>query len=192
MEALRAWRDHLVEVHRKRDCQGGCPLGSLVGELAEVAPEFRDDLAEGFGKWKGAIREGLRVMQSSGELRRNADLDRLATAFLAAVEGGILLSQLQRDTLPLETALDDVLDRIEALRPKRARVEPSSPSGLMSPIDRCVVAQRWPRLRTPERLHIFPTAASSQRLGGTDGLEKTVGSSKRVEVTGVVMFLSDR
>ena len=119
MEALRAWRDMLVEVQRQKDCQGGCPLGSLVGELAEVSPEFRDDLAEGFGKWKGSIREGLRVMQSSGELRRNVDLDRLATAILAAVEGGILLSQLQRDTLPLETALDDVLDRIDALRPKR-------------------------------------------------------------------------
>ena len=119
MEALRAWRDMLVEVQRQKDCQGGCPLGSLVGELAEVSPEFRDDLAEGFGKWKGSIREGLRVMQSSGELRRNVDLDRIATAILAAVEGGILLSQLQRDTLPLETALDDVLDRIDALRPKR-------------------------------------------------------------------------
>ena len=99
--------------------KGDVHSGSLVGELAEVSPEFRDDLAEGFGKWKGSIREGLRVMQSSGELRRNVDLDRLATAFLAAVEGGILLSQLQRDTLPLETALDDVLDRIDALRPKR-------------------------------------------------------------------------
>lgn len=120
MEALRTWRDMLVERHRQRNCLGGCPLGSLVGELAEVSPEFRDDLAEGFGKWKGSIREGLRVMQSNGELRRNADLDRLANAFLAAVEGGILLSQLQRDTLPLETALDDVLDRIEALRPRRA------------------------------------------------------------------------
>ena len=120
IEALRAWRDMLVELHRQRNCQGGCPLGSLVGELAEISPEFRDDLAEGFGKWRGSIREGLGVMQSNGELRRNADLDRLATAFLAAVEGGILLSQLQRDTLPLETALDDVLDRIEALRPRRA------------------------------------------------------------------------
>jgi TetR/AcrR family transcriptional regulator, transcriptional repressor for nem operon len=40
---------------------------------------------------------------------------------LAAVEGGILLAQVRRDPAPLETALDEVLDRIEDLRPRRAQ-----------------------------------------------------------------------
>ena len=46
---------------------------------------------------------------------------RLATALLAAVEGGIMLAQVRRDPAPLETALDEVLDRIEDLRPRRTQ-----------------------------------------------------------------------
>jgi hypothetical protein len=39
-----------------------------------------------------------------GDLRRKANPDHLATALLAAVEGGILLAQVRRDPAPLETA----------------------------------------------------------------------------------------
>jgi hypothetical protein len=34
---------------------------------------------------------------------------------LAALQGGLLLAQVQRDTRPLEVALDAMLDRIQAL-----------------------------------------------------------------------------
>jgi TetR/AcrR family transcriptional repressor of nem operon len=120
MEGLRAWRDFVVDTQRRRDCAGGCPLGSLVGELAEPFPDCRADLVGGFDQWEAVIREGLQAMWDRGELRRTADPDRLATVLLAAVEGGMLLAQLRRDTAPLKTALDDVLDRIENLRPRRA------------------------------------------------------------------------
>jgi TetR/AcrR family transcriptional repressor of nem operon len=121
MEALRAWRDFVVDTLRQRNCEGGCPLGSLVGELAELFPECRGDLAGGFDQWEAAIRKGLQAMCDRGDLRRKADPGRLATALLAAAEGGILLAQLRRDPAPLETALDEVLDRIEDLRPRRAQ-----------------------------------------------------------------------
>jgi len=121
MEALRAWRDFVVDTHRQRNCEGGCPLGSLVGELAELFPECRGDLAGGFDQWEAAIRKGLQAMRDRGDLRRKANPDRLATALLAAVEGGIMLAQVRRDPAPLETALDEVLDRIEDLKPRRAQ-----------------------------------------------------------------------
>jgi hypothetical protein len=41
----------------------------------------------------------------------------LATALLAAAEGGMLLAQVRRDPTLLATALDEVLDRIEDLDP---------------------------------------------------------------------------
>ena len=31
MEGLRAWRDVVVDIYRQQNCEGGCPLGSLVG-----------------------------------------------------------------------------------------------------------------------------------------------------------------
>jgi TetR/AcrR family transcriptional regulator, transcriptional repressor for nem operon len=39
----------------------------------------------------------------------------LALALLAAVQGGVLLTQIQRDTKPLEAALDAMLELIARL-----------------------------------------------------------------------------
>ncbi len=120
LEGLRAWRDLVVDTYRQRKGEGGCALGSLVGQLAEPYPECRADLAGGFDRWEAAIREGLQAMRDRGDLHRTADPGRLATALLAAVEGGTLLAQVRRDPAPIATALDEVLDRIEDLRPRPA------------------------------------------------------------------------
>ncbi|MEU5839867.1 TetR family transcriptional regulator C-terminal domain-containing protein [Streptomyces diacarni] len=115
MAALRAWRDHVVELQRSRQCAGGCPLGSLAGELAESGDSARGELAAGFARWETALHEGLTTMHERGELRPDADPQELALALLAALQGGILLTQLRRDTAPMRAALDTTLDRIESL-----------------------------------------------------------------------------
>jgi TetR/AcrR family transcriptional regulator, transcriptional repressor for nem operon len=108
LEGLRAWRDFLVRHQEELGCRGGCPIGSLGSELAETDTDARARVAASFRRWEGAIRSGLRGMQARGELGR-ADPDELALATLAALQGGLLLTQMQRSTRPLETALDAML-----------------------------------------------------------------------------------
>jgi len=115
LDALRAWRDFVVDLKRRHGCAGGCPIGSLGSELADADPEARADVAAGFARWEQAIRDGLRAMHSRGELRAEVDPDVLALATLAALQGGLLLTQIRRDTLALEAALDTVLDHITSL-----------------------------------------------------------------------------
>jgi AcrR family transcriptional regulator len=111
--ALRQWRDLIVGLQRERHCEGGCPIGSLAGELAEVDPAARADLAVGFLRWEAAIRAGLQAMRDRGEL--DADPERLATAVLAALQGGLLLTQVRRDTSALEAGLDMAIDHIASM-----------------------------------------------------------------------------
>jgi len=122
LDALRRWRNLLVRNQRALHCEGGCPLGTLSSEVAEVVPEFRIDLNRAFARWEEGIRAGLRAMHERGELRRDADPDRLATALLAAVQGGLLLTQIRRTSKPLENALDTMLEHIASLTvPMRQR-----------------------------------------------------------------------
>ncbi|HJP80433.1 MAG TPA: TetR/AcrR family transcriptional regulator [Pseudonocardiaceae bacterium] len=114
MEALRAWRDALVDLQHVRQCQGGCPIGSLASELAEHDDAARAELAAGFARWEAAIRDGLRAMHQRGDLRPDADPDQLALATLAALQGGLLLTQTRRDTLALEAGLDTMLAHIDS------------------------------------------------------------------------------
>ncbi|HEY2206183.1 MAG TPA: TetR/AcrR family transcriptional regulator [Pseudonocardia sp.] len=115
LAGLRAWRDAIVELQRRRQCRGGCPIGSLGSELAELDPQARADIADGFHRWEAGIRDGYRAMHRRGELATHANPDRLATATLAALQGGLLLTQIRRDTEPLEAALDIVLDHVGSL-----------------------------------------------------------------------------
>ena len=89
--------------------------GSLGSELAETDPEARAQVCDGFKRWEATIRNGLREMHTRGRLAPDADPDTLALALLAALQGGLLLTQIQRDTKPLEAALDAMLDLIALL-----------------------------------------------------------------------------
>jgi TetR/AcrR family transcriptional regulator, transcriptional repressor for nem operon len=112
LAAFKQWRDMLVGVQRQRHCEGGCPLGSLSSELAEINEPARTALAAGFDRWEAPIRDGLRRMRDRGELQDDTDVDRLALGTLAALQGGLLLTQAKRDAGPLEAALDLAISQI--------------------------------------------------------------------------------
>jgi AcrR family transcriptional regulator len=115
VEGFQDWRDFLVAHQRQLGCRGGCPLGSLGSELAETNPIARADVAAALLRWESGIRSGLQAMADSGRLCEGADPDKLATTTLAALQGALLLTQMQRDTTPLEVALDTVIDHIASL-----------------------------------------------------------------------------
>jgi TetR/AcrR family transcriptional regulator, transcriptional repressor for nem operon len=115
LDGLRAWRDWVIEHQRALNCRGGCPIGSLGSELAETDPEARAQVSEGFKRWEDAIQSGLQEMHARGRLGPDADPDTLALALLAALQGGLLLTQIERDTKPLEAALDAMLELIARL-----------------------------------------------------------------------------
>jgi len=108
-EGLRAWRDIVIDQVAHSEGKGGCPLGSLAGQLAENDARARAMIAAGFGEWSAAISEGLHRLHAAGHLPDGTDPDDLAVTLLAVLQGGLLLAQVQRDTRPLETAVDTLL-----------------------------------------------------------------------------------
>ncbi len=110
---LRRWRDVIVELERRVGCVGGCPVGSLAGELAEV-PAARQRLQVAFTRWSGHLVEGFEAMQARGELDSSCCPGDLATGVMAALQGGLLLTQTTRTTRPLELALDMAIDHVAA------------------------------------------------------------------------------
>src|SRR6201996_8913084 len=70
--AIAAWFDDLVQLQVDRHAIGGCPIGSLAGEVAETDEQARMQLAAGFDRWEAPLRQGLRRMQADGKLRHGA------------------------------------------------------------------------------------------------------------------------
>jgi TetR/AcrR family transcriptional regulator, transcriptional repressor for nem operon len=113
-DAIRSWFDAMLDGQVERGGCGGCPLGSLVAQLAETDDETRAVLAASLARWEAQLGEGLRAMQHRGELARGADPGALATATIAAIEGGLLLTQATRDPGRLAVALDAAFAHLRA------------------------------------------------------------------------------
>jgi TetR/AcrR family transcriptional repressor of nem operon len=113
-KAIRAWLDALVQLQVTAGARGGCPVGSLVGQLAETDEKTRNVLADAFADWKEPLRRGLHSMQARGKLDRRADPGRLATATLASIQGGLVLTQSRRDPDQLAVAVDAAYAHLRA------------------------------------------------------------------------------
>jgi AcrR family transcriptional regulator len=105
-EALEEWRDQIASSIESQHCVGGCPLGSLVGALAEADPIARNALAGSFAAWEQLLRAGLERMRDRGILRADIDVNSFAVSMLASVQGGLLLSQTRRNSAPVRIAVD--------------------------------------------------------------------------------------
>ena len=107
-ESWERWRALLVEYYIGRG-RWACPIGSLATQAAMTDPELASIIADSMRAWRGALAEGVRRMQSTGTVDKSADSERIATVILAAIQGGLLLSQPEGSAWPLEAALDTAL-----------------------------------------------------------------------------------
>ncbi|MBS1691814.1 MAG: TetR/AcrR family transcriptional regulator [Actinobacteria bacterium] len=106
LEALQAWADACIADVETTYRKGGCVYGSLAGELLEADAEVLDDLAAGYDEWIGLFRSGLTAMRRRGELRADADPLHLATALVAAHQGGTMITFATGDAAPLRAAVN--------------------------------------------------------------------------------------
>jgi AcrR family transcriptional regulator len=92
----------------------GCPIGSLAGEVAERNEGARLQAAAAFDAWERLFADALERMRERGELRADAAPAVLATALLASIEGGMVLSQTRKDPASLHLAVEAGLGQVRA------------------------------------------------------------------------------
>jgi TetR/AcrR family transcriptional regulator, transcriptional repressor for nem operon len=126
LAGIERYLDWQVALQVERQARGGCPIGSLAGQLAEHDDDARLELADGFERWEQGLRDGLETMAARGELRKDADPSLLAKQTLAALQGGLLLTQVRRDPNQLRAAADAALALIRAATTPNATKRASS------------------------------------------------------------------
>jgi AcrR family transcriptional regulator len=113
-DGWRVWRDEIVELQRRIDYWGACPLGSMVSELADRDGLVRLALTSSFDQWETHLQDALSRTIESGALASDADVPGLATYMLAALQGGLILSKARGDVTPLKVSLDGAITRLKA------------------------------------------------------------------------------
>jgi AcrR family transcriptional regulator len=110
VDDLQGWADSIVAFQRRVPRWSGCPLGSLASELNGDSGTGRFDIHEAFDSWQLLLETAFVRLRASGRLRADADPERLATATLASLQGGLLMSKALQDETPLAVALGAAVD----------------------------------------------------------------------------------
>lgn len=105
---VEAFLEAIVAAQRARGCVGGCPVGNLAVELADLHEGFRTRLTAILEQWRARLAEALRRARTEGSLAPEADPDRLARYLLAGLEGAILLGKVHRDAAVLEACVAEL------------------------------------------------------------------------------------
>jgi AcrR family transcriptional regulator len=84
----------------------GCPIGTLAAQVADRNEGARLQAAAAFDAWERLFADALERMRERGELRADASPAALATALLAGIEGGMVLSQARKDPASLRVAVE--------------------------------------------------------------------------------------
>ena len=93
-------RHYIRQVRRgfeAQGCQGGCPLGNLAVEMADVDERFRTRLSDFFATWELLIENSLRRGQEKGQFGGSLNPKEAALFIVSALEGAILMAKTKRD-----------------------------------------------------------------------------------------------
>ncbi|MGA1862617.1 TetR/AcrR family transcriptional regulator [Deferribacter thermophilus] len=110
--------NQIILLHHSRNFRGGCVLGNSALELADKDEDVSEVLKEIFYKWSKIISNILSEGIKKGEIIGEIDSDSLAFSIISAVEGGIMLSKLNKNSYYLINAIKLVVNQLESIRRK--------------------------------------------------------------------------
>ena len=100
--------DILLDMHRTRNCAGGCRLGNMAMEMSDIHEGFRKKFQKIFDGLGIQVASALRKAQADGQIADYVDLPALAQFIIASVEGAILLAKVKKDISILERCFEEL------------------------------------------------------------------------------------
>lgn len=90
----------------RHEFRRGCLVGNLGQETGVLPEAFRDKLGAVFADWQARLAACLAVARERGEIRADADCERIAAFFWIGWEGAVMRAKLERDAGALQLFAD--------------------------------------------------------------------------------------
>jgi TetR/AcrR family transcriptional repressor of nem operon len=93
---------------------GGCPLLNTAIDSDDGNPVLRGKARRALTGWLDRLVSVVEEGKQRGEVRKNANPEKLATLIVSTLEGSLMLSRLQRTYGPLDIAVRHLEEYLEA------------------------------------------------------------------------------
>lgn len=95
----------------------GCPLNNLAQELSASDEDFRGQIDEVYGQWRGAIQEALERGREAGDVRADVNPADVAAFVVASVAGIAGFAKSTRDVREARSSVHILCEYLDFLRP---------------------------------------------------------------------------
>jgi TetR/AcrR family transcriptional repressor of nem operon len=100
---LRQMFEWSFKVLEQNNYKGGCPIGNLSLEMADINENFRIKLSESISMIKNRIRELIEQAKQQNLLDGSLDAQMLSDFIFSSWEGTLLLMKVSKSTAPQES-----------------------------------------------------------------------------------------
>lgn len=112
VERLRALFAGFIEDFRARGFTGGCPIGNLAQEMADLSEIFRARLAGVVEEMRLKIAGLLGDAKAAGELPESLDADAMSGFIMSSWQGALLAMKVRKSAQPLEIFEITIFERL--------------------------------------------------------------------------------
>ncbi len=117
-KGLRTVLDFAAKSLAESDFRNGCPIAAVTLDVACDRNSVREACERGLNTWLGVFAQHFMRAGLTEKRAKN-----LAILFLAALEGGLILSRAQKNVAPLNVIADELINaiRTSGVAPRRTR-----------------------------------------------------------------------
>ncbi len=112
LERLRLTLEWSFKVLVMNDFKGGCPIGNLSMEMADINESFRIKLNEAISGIKRHIAILLEKAKAEKEIEASADIDALSEFLFSSWEGTLLLMKVTKSATPQDAFFDMIFNKV--------------------------------------------------------------------------------
>lgn len=107
-EALDNFFSAVLKKHQEAEFVGGCIFGNTALEMGDKCEDISKKIGDVFEKWVEKLTIVIKSAQDSRQIRDDLSAGMLAHQIVATLEGGIMLSRLNKDEKPLRDCIDSL------------------------------------------------------------------------------------
>lgn len=114
---LEDWFRFFIGRLAEIDCSRSCPIGTIASEFDDSSEELRSTARAIFEKSREPLVKLFDALKSKQQLKRGVESHALADFCFTIMQGGMLISKVERNSAAFENAVDQALAHIRSLRP---------------------------------------------------------------------------
>jgi TetR/AcrR family transcriptional regulator, transcriptional repressor for nem operon len=118
---LETWFLAQIDLQESYNMTRGCPFGTIGNEVTENDELVRQDLSLIFEVIKNKLAAFFIREKSLGRLAKAAEPEPMADFCIAAIQGGMLMGKINRNSRPVETSAREALAHLRSyvIRPRK-------------------------------------------------------------------------